>query len=131
MSHILFVCEACGFSADQELHEGQPGGAHLLNQLMPLYENWARKSELEIQTVGCLCACDRPCAVALGATNKITYLFGDLPPLESAEALLKLGELYLDSEDGYILPAKLPLVLRHRRYARIPPVPVVVNIESS
>jgi predicted metal-binding protein len=74
MSHILFVCEACGFSADQELYEGQPGGTHLLNQLMTLYENWARKSELEIQTARCLCACDHPCAIALGATNKITYL---------------------------------------------------------
>ncbi len=66
-----------------------------IHQLMPLYENWARKSELEIQTVDCLCACERPRAIALGATNKITYLFGDLPPLESAEALLQLCELYL------------------------------------
>jgi predicted metal-binding protein len=121
--HILVVCEDCGFSANQHKHEGQAGGIHLLNQLKPLYENWSRKSELEIQTVGCLCACDRPCTIGLTGTSKITYLFGDLPPLESAADLLTLGELYIDSEDGYILPAKMPKLLRDRRFARIPPAP--------
>ncbi|NDJ17353.1 DUF1636 domain-containing protein [Myxacorys almedinensis] len=122
-NHILVVCEHCGFSADQDQHEGLSGGTHLLKQLMPLYENWSRKSELDIQTVGCLCACERPCAIALAGTAKITYLFGDLPPLNCAADLLTLSELYIDSEDGYILPAHLPKLLRSRRFARIPPAP--------
>lgn len=122
-NHALVICEHCEFSANQNLQDGQSGGAHLLNQLMPLYETWSRKAELEIQTVGCLCICDRPCAIAFTGSQKFTYLFGNLPPLECAADLLTASELYLDSENGWVDGFCLPIALRPRRIARIPPAP--------
>ena len=119
--HILFICQSC-ISLESEQLKSQVDGTKLLNLLLELYQNWSRKSELEIQPVGCLCTCDRPCVVALSGTNKPTYLFVDLPTLESAAALLKLGELYIDSNDGYIPRFKLPEVLQPRRLTRIPPL---------
>lgn len=121
--HALVICEHCGFSADQDLQDGQSGGTHLLKQLMPLYETWSRKAELEIQTVGCLCICDRPCAIALTGFQKYTYLFGDISPLEQAADLLAASELYLDSENGWVDGFRLPAALRPCRIARIPPAP--------
>lgn len=120
--HVLFVCKSCNFSPTQE-QEGQSDGSNLLNQLLALYQDWSRQSELEIQAVGCLCTCERPCVVALAGANKPTYLFVDLPVLESATALLRLGELYIDSDDGFVPKYKLPEVLQPSRLARIPPLP--------
>ena len=122
-NHALVICEHCGFSTDQDLQDGQSGGTHLLNQLMPLYETWSRKAELEIQTVGCLCICEHPCAIALTGSEKFTYLFGDLPPLECAADLLTACELYLDSKNGWVDGSCLPITLKPRRIARIPPAP--------
>lgn len=73
--------------------------------------------------MGCLCTCDRPCVVALAGVNKPTYLFADLPVRETASALLTLGELYLESDDGLVSNYKLPEVLQVGRVARIPPWP--------
>ncbi len=122
-NHRLIICEHCSFSPTQDEHEGLSGGAHLLNKLKPLYEQWSRKAELEIQTTGCLCVCDRPCAIALVGTHKYTYLFADLPPLDCAADLLTASELYLDSEDGSVDRYQLPPALRSQRLARIPPAP--------
>lgn len=121
--HVLFVCKSCNFSPDQEKHQGQSGGTLLLNHLLESHQTWPGKAELEIQSVGCLCTCERPCVIALSGINKPTYLFTDLPPLESATDLLKLGRLYLDSEDGYVPNYKLPEVLQPKRLTRIPPWP--------
>lgn len=121
--HVLFVCKSCNFSPAQKQYEEQLGGSDLLNQLLALYQDWPRQSDLEIQAVGCLWTCDRPCAVALAGVKKYTYQFVDLPPLESAVALLQLGESYIDSDDGYVLPSKLPETLKPRLLARIPPWP--------
>ncbi len=128
--HVLFVCKSCNFSPSQEQYEGQSGGSHLLSQLSALYQDWSRQTELEIQSVSCLCTCDRPCVVALAGINKPTYLFGDLPPLESAAALLQLGELYIDSDDGAVSKSKLPEVLKPARLAWIPPWPQAPNPAS-
>jgi len=122
-THALVICEHCGFSTDQAEQNGQSGGQHLLNQLMPLYETWHRKTELEIQTTGCLCVCNHPCAVAFTGANKYTYLFGDLPPLECATDLLAASELYLESENGWVDGYRLPVGIRPCRIARIPPAP--------
>lgn len=121
--HVLFVCESCHFSPTQEKYCGQLGGKLLLDRVLERYSDWSGQSELEIQRVGCLCICDRPCAVALAGVNKPTYLFGDLPALDSASALLTLGELYIESDRGMIPRYQLPEVLQPARLARIPPFP--------
>jgi predicted metal-binding protein len=125
-NHALFVCQSCKFSREQKHYEGQSGGTHLLNQLMALYQAWSRRSELAIETSGCLWTCSYPCAVALSGTNKTTYLFTELPPLESATVLLQFGELYLDSDDGNVPWDQFPEALKCVTVAKIPPIPQCV-----
>jgi predicted metal-binding protein len=118
--HVLFVCKSCSISREQEKHEGRLGGALLLEQLLEFHQTWLRKGELRIEAVGCLCTCEQPCVVALAGAHKPSYLFVDLPPFDSAADLLRLGELYLESEDGYVPNSKLPERLQTKRLTRIP-----------
>ncbi len=123
MKHLLIVCKNCGFSADEAQREDETGGDHLIKQLQKLHEHWPRKNEMAIETTGCLCICDRPCAIAYVSTGKPTYLFGGLSPLACAADLLSAGELYLDSDSGMVSIYKLPVALQPHRIARIPPAP--------
>lgn len=123
--HTLFVCQSCSLTTEQDQPEENMDGNALLSQLLSLYEGWLRQAELQIQSVGCLCICDRPCAVAITSQEKPTFLFVDLPPTEVAPALLQLCELYLDSEDGFVPRFKLPEILQPARLARIPPAPKI------
>lgn len=60
------------------------------------------QSEFVIQEVDCLSACKRPCAIAFTAPNKTTLMFGDLPPLKSAAAVIRLEEQYYSSNNGIV-----------------------------
>jgi hypothetical protein len=60
-------------------------------------------------------------AIALTATNKISLMFGDLPPLLSAESILKLCEQYYVSNDEIIPRNERPELLQKGILARIPP----------
>ncbi|MGJ3251645.1 MAG: DUF1636 domain-containing protein [Elainellaceae cyanobacterium] len=124
-NHTLFVCKSCSLTAAHDQPEESLDGEALLTQLMNLYESWPRQSELQIEPVGCLCICDRPCAVAIVSSEKPTFLFVDLPSTEVASSLLQLCELYLDSGDGYVPRFKLPEILQPARLARIPPAPQI------
>lgn len=84
----------------------------MLNQLLNLYQKWALQSEFVIQEVDCLSACKRPCAVAFTAPNKTTLMFGDLPPLKSAAAVIELGEQYYSSNNGIVPRQERPEILR-------------------
>jgi predicted metal-binding protein len=121
MTHVLIVCKSCGFSADEEKRDGETGGAYLLKHLQTLYEQWPRRDELTLETTGCLCICEQPCAIAYVGTGKPTYLFTDLDPTTCAADLLTAAELYLDSKDGMVPRFKLPDDLQSHRTARIPP----------
>ena len=123
MPDQLIVCKSCGFSEDEEKRDGETGGEHLLKHLAALYDQWPRKGELTIETTGCLCICEKLCAIAYVGTGKPTYLFADLDPATCADDLLTAAELYLDSEDGMVPCFKLPDELQSRRMARIPPAP--------
>lgn len=125
---ILFVCKSCRLSEQDDDHNPAEG-ALLLNQLLILHQNWSRQAELEIQSVGCLWTCRQACAVALQCANKSTYLFTHLSP-ESAEALIRFGELYLDSEQGTIPWAQIPAVLKTETIARIPVAGQVIDDED-
>lgn len=128
--HTLLVCNVCHVSPDQKTLDGQTGGAHLLNQLTAFDSDEARESKLAIQATGCLWTCDRPCSATFVCPSKYTYHFVDLSPFDSHAALLKFGELYTQSDNGYVLPAKLPKLLQPKLLVRIPDVPPVGSIES-
>ena len=123
MPDQLIVCKSCGFSVDEDKRNDETGGAHLLKHLEVLYDQWPRKAELTLETTGCLCICEQPCAIAYVGTGKPTYLFADLDPTTCAADLLTAAELYLDSNNGMVSAYKLPPELQPRRIARIPPAP--------
>jgi predicted metal-binding protein len=121
--HVLFVCKSCNFSPNQRDYMGERGGKYLFKQLLKLSENWSLKSSFVIEELDCLSACKRPCAVAFTAANKTSLMFGDLPPLESADAILQLCEKYYESTDGIVPRQQRPKILQAGILARIPPPP--------
>ncbi|PAX58396.1 DUF1636 family protein [Brunnivagina elsteri] len=121
--HALFVCKSCNFSPTQRDYMGERGGKYLFNQLSKLSENWRLKSEFVIEELDCLSACKRPCTVAFTAANKTSLMFGDLPPLESAAAILQLCEQYYASTNGIVPRQERPEILQKGILARIPPPP--------
>jgi predicted metal-binding protein len=95
-----------------------------MEQVSHLYPTWDLQPEFVVQEVECLSVCSRPCSVAFVAPDKTTLVFGDLPPLESAADLLKLGEQYYASSDGIVSWKERPEVLKNGLIARVPPLPI-------
>lgn len=126
---ILFVCQSCRTthldeSETQSSDRTPAEGTILLDRLSELHQTWERRSEVEIQAVGCLWTCDHPCAVALSSRHQSTYMIANVPvaenPDETAEALLCLSEVYLESKDSNIPWKKFPKLLQTDIVARIP-----------
>lgn len=118
--HTLFVCKSCNSVHSDEVDYEKAEGMILLNQLLDLHQNWSRRDELEIRSVGCLWTCDRPCAIAFSGDDKATYLFTKMLSESSAEALLQFGELYLNSKAGDIPWKQVPEVLQSAEVAKVP-----------
>lgn len=119
--HTLFLCQSCHHSEEQPEHQ-LADGAGLLEQLNILRTEQLQSEDFEIQPVGCLWTCDKPCAVAFSAPHKPTYLFTNLPTDEMAPTLLKFGKLYLSSNTGNIPWKQFPESLQSVSIAKIPAV---------
>ncbi|NCJ08612.1 DUF1636 domain-containing protein [Synechococcales cyanobacterium C] len=113
----LFVCQSCNDAASKRVKPSQ--GAQLLEQLNSLQ---SQDSPITIQPIDCLWMCSKACVVAISAAHQPTYLLIDLPPTESAEALLQFGKHYHDSEDGDVPWKQFPEMLKSSGIAKIPPV---------
>ena len=111
----LFVCQSCNDATHKRIKPSQ--GAQLLEQLNTLQP---QDSPLTIQPVGCLWMCSKACVVAVSATNQPTYLFTNLPPTESAKALLQFAKLYRQHDGDSIRYRELPEVLKSGSVAKIP-----------
>ncbi|MGG6269520.1 DUF1636 family protein [Leptolyngbya sp. AN03gr2] len=120
--HTLFVCKSCSAVLDHEAADDRAEGNQLFLKLQEAQQANSDYSNVNIKAVGCLWTCDRPCSVTFACPQKYTYHFVDLPAENSAADLLQFSQLYQESENGYILPAKLPEALRSRLLVRIPPV---------
>jgi predicted metal-binding protein len=118
--HILFVCQSCHRSSEERPKHQPADGTRLLEQLQPLCTDQLQSNDLEIQPVGCLWTCDKPCAVAFSAPHKPIYLFTNLPIDETASALLQFGKRYLDSNTGDIPWKQFPEMLQSASIAKIP-----------
>ena len=95
---------------------------HLWQSLLRLQHQWQLQSEYNIDAVACLSGCNRACAIAFAAPDKTTLMFGDLPPLQSASAILKLAEQYYTSLDGIVPRQARPELLKKGILATIPPL---------
>ena len=118
--HTLFICTSCNFAAGQREHLGQRGGYHLWQSL--LQQQGQLPPTVRVQTVDCLSACNRFCTIAHASSEKTTLMFGDLPALGSATAIVQLATRYAASHDGVIPRRDRPALLQRGILARIPPV---------
>jgi predicted metal-binding protein len=125
--HTLFVCKSCSAVLDHEEADDRAEGNQLLLKLLEIQKNNSAYSTLNIEPVGCLWTCVKKysCAVSFVCPQKYTYHFVDLPQ-ESVTDLLEFGLLYQESEDGYVLPGKLPGKLRSHLLVRIPSTPEAI-----
>jgi predicted metal-binding protein len=121
--HALYLCKYCSFSLTQRDYLGERGGKYLFDRVSDLAEDWFLKADFAVEELVCLSACKRPCAIALTAANKTSLMFGDLSPLDSADAILQLCEQYYASTDGIIPRQERPEILQKGILARIPPPP--------
>ncbi|PZV09197.1 MAG: metal-binding protein [Leptolyngbya sp.] len=98
----LFVCALCKFPAAESGAGDSPGGQHLIDQLTDRL-----KGEITLQPVRCMAACDRACNAALSAPGKLTFIFNDLSPRQSAHDLAEFCRQYAAAANG-----KVPYGLR-------------------
>ncbi|NJK59585.1 MAG: DUF1636 family protein [Oscillatoriales cyanobacterium SM2_1_8] len=118
--HVLFVCKSCGFSAEEDERNGISGGNFLCDRLKEKCETWQYVDRVAVQAVGCLCICEQPCAIAISHPTKPTFLFVNLSPENVAADILKMCELYVDSDSGMVSRHLLPESMQVARLARIP-----------
>lgn len=117
--HTLLVCKSCSatIAHDDVTEDTITEGVLLLKQLQE-----SHISGLDIQAVGCLWTCDRPCSVTFASPGKYTYHFVDLNYAQSVTELQQFSELYINSTDGYVKPLTMPGELRSHLLVRIPSV---------
>lgn len=122
--HTLLVCKSCSatIAHDDVENDTITEGILLLQKLQELHQDEFENSELNIQAVGCLWTCDRPCSVTFACSGKYTYHFVDLNYADSVSELRQFSKLYLNSLDGYVKPLEMPGELRSNLLVRVPPI---------
>ncbi|NEQ44665.1 MAG: DUF1636 domain-containing protein [Leptolyngbya sp. SIOISBB] len=120
--HTLFICTSCAFAAGQREHLGQRGGYQLWQRLLKCQQQGQLPPTVKVQPVECLSACNRFCTIAIASPAKTTLMFGDLPALDSATAIVQLAIQYAASGDGVIPRRDRLTLLQKGILARIPPV---------
>lgn len=128
-SHRITVCTACRHTGS----DCRPG-YELLARLRDAMNRagQATGALFEISGVACMAGCDRPCTVAYQATDKATYLFGDIDPADDIGDLVRFAEHYASIDDGWCSSTQRPGKLRHTTLARVPAAIFVVEpVEGS
>jgi len=123
-SHKITVCIACR-------HKGggcQPG-YDLIARLRDAMDKACETTTalFEVSGVACMAGCDQPCTVAYHASNKATYLFGDIDPADDIEDLVDFARLYAGLHDGWCSASQRPGKLRRATLARVPAAVLVVE----
>ena len=123
MTTEVLVCVLCR-PADLSREMPRPGRA-----LFEAIEDMALRDELpfRIRPVDCMSGCKRHCTVALQATGKTSYFFGDLLADDvSAEQVLACAALHQASRDGFLSRDARPERLRTGILVRLPtPLPAL------
>lgn len=118
----VFVCTTCGSTWQDGKRIGTSAGEFLLQDLQTALAD----SGVQFQPVKCLSACLNPCAVAIAAPGKFSYILGQLPAKdqrpETVQALVEFVQLHQQKEDGFIPYAERPELLKNRVLGRIPPL---------
>ncbi len=126
--HILFVCTTCASKYQDGKKVGESGGERLMQQMQISAQAWELASEFSIEPVQCLSTCSQACAIAFMGSNKLTYLFGNLPVDETqieitATTVLECAGQYYENPQGLLSYKERPELLKNKVMARIPSFP--------
>ena len=123
-SHRITVCIACRHTGS----DCRPG-FDLIARLREAIDKAGEATGLpfEISGVACMAGCDRPCTVAYHATDKATYLFGDIDPADDIDDLIRFARHYASLDDGWCPASQRPGKLGHATLARVPAAVLVLE----
>lgn len=97
-------------------------GAQFYRNLSERFASWARREDFMILPYDCLSVCPRPCGIAMRAPGKYAYVFGDLRPGESENAVIECATLYRRAATGHLAREDRPPALRAGILSRVPPL---------
>jgi len=126
--HRIFVCTSCrhkgtscrpGYELIRKLREA-------LDLAVPVVGD-----DFEISGTACMAGCFRPCTVAFRASEKATYLFGDIDPDTDIDDLVTFAQQYRALEDGWCASGERPGKLRSAALARIPAAMIVTEADET
>lgn len=127
-THKIFVCTSCrhkgtdcrpGFELIASLRDA-------LEKALPL-----TGADFEVSGIACMAGCSRPCTVAYRASEKATYLFGDIDPETDIDDLVAFAKQYRDLEDGWCNSGQRPGKLARTALARIPAAMIVTELDKA
>ncbi|MEN9566601.1 MAG: hypothetical protein RLZZ69_1797 [Cyanobacteriota bacterium] len=137
--HTLLVCSLCRFSENQNKKNGLSGGQYLIEELQKGLEKYewdddlsgilkdslrvALRDRITIKPVSCMAACRRSCAATLAANSKLTFIFHQLAPIESAPELLQFIEQYVLSPNGKVPYQARSTTIKQATAFILPPLP--------
>jgi predicted metal-binding protein len=82
----------------------------------------AAEPGIALKAVECLSVCKRPCTVALAASDKWTYVVGDLTLESNLEDIVVAARRYAASPEGIVPWRERPLSFRKGVVSRTPPL---------
>ncbi|WP_420334239.1 DUF1636 family protein [Roseibium sp.] len=123
-THRIHICTKCRARADATSdprgNETVSPGARLISRLQIALDAKPFSKPFELSGVECMAGCNRPCTVAYQADGKAGYLFGDIDPDGSLDALVRFAHQYAELETGWCSATERPIALLNKTLARIP-----------
>jgi predicted metal-binding protein len=117
--HQVLVCKAC-----RHKNEACKPGFALLKKLRAAIATAGLGEAFEVSGTACLAGCvpdhGKPCVIGWRATEKATWLFGDIDPDQPLDDLIAFAGAYAAREDGWMTGRDLPASLSDTTLARIP-----------
>lgn len=124
--HQILVCKACKHKGDV----CKPG-FDLLKKLRAAVAAADLGEAFEVSGTACLAGCvpehGQPCIVGYRATEKATWLFGDIDPDQPLDDLVAFARTYAALQDGWLNSRDLPPRLCDTTLARIPAAIIVTR----
>ena len=127
-SHRIAVCTTCR----PVLTASAPGWdliRRLRTALGPVAQSGVAQG-FSVSGIACMAGCTRPCTVAVQASDKATYLFGDIDPADDIDALVAFARLYETSANGWTRSGERPPALAGKTLARVPALSSIANADG-
>jgi predicted metal-binding protein len=116
----LYVCVTCRKAGEPE-GETRPGALLHRALIDAVSSRLPTGPAIRVEPVECLSGCKRGCTIAITGPGRWTYVYGDLDPDTSVEAILEGVRRYGATENGLVPWRERPEAFRRGALARIPP----------